>query len=327
MTLRPASATWSSARDARASCRRRAAARPRRSGVGSMAREAARPGGSAAWRPRSAPTARRRTSARPASPSRPLGRAPSTAASGRLELARSRCGRRHRLSRLERGAERRRASRLVALWQLGLELDEAVDDPAAGHDIDLVEAQLDPASARRLELALAAQLADGHELDERRVAGVLEDERPGVGGRPVDGGGDAIGRTLELLAADGAAGAVGPGERLDRDDRVGAALAEPDRETGAAEGAVGGVDVAVLELHRPGAGARGERPELVGGDEPFGGGEVGDPVLSSSSTWPPPAALARSPARRSRPRVQRAGAGARPARRWSRRARTRARAP
>ena len=33
--------------------------------------------------------------------------------------------------------------RLVALDQLGLELDEAVDDARAGDDVDLVEAQLD----------------------------------------------------------------------------------------------------------------------------------------------------------------------------------------
>ena len=38
-----------------------------------------------------------------------------------------------------------------------------------------------------LEHALAAELADGHALDERGVAGVLQDERARVRGRPVDG--------------------------------------------------------------------------------------------------------------------------------------------
>ncbi len=68
------------------------------------------------------------------------------------------------------------------------------------------------------QLALAAQLADRHELDQRRVAGVLEHQRPGVRGRPVDGPRGPVGRALELLAADGAAGALRRGERLDRDD-------------------------------------------------------------------------------------------------------------
>ncbi len=99
-----------------------------------------------------------------------------------------------------RAAPERLEFLLVALLQFGLELDEPVDDPAAAHDVDLVEAQLDPALAR-LELPLAAELADGHDLDERRVAGMLEDERARVGRRPIDGGSHAIGWPLQLLAA------------------------------------------------------------------------------------------------------------------------------
>ena len=45
--------------------------------------------------------------------------------------------------RVERSAERLELL-LVALLQLGLELDEPVDDASATHDVDLVEAELDP---------------------------------------------------------------------------------------------------------------------------------------------------------------------------------------
>ena len=175
--------------------------------------------------------------------------APSTAASAASSLlVIARC--RRRLG-IERGAERLELV-LVALLQLGLELDEAVDDAAAAHDIDLVEAELDAAPGR-LEQALATQLANGHELDERRVAGMLEHQRSGVRRRPVDRrrrrgrpGPSSSSRRTEP---------PGPsvrGERLDRDDRLAAGLAEPHREAGPAEGAVGGVDVAVLELRATG---------------------------------------------------------------------------
>ena len=62
---------------------------------------------------------------------------------------------------------------LGALHQLGLELDEAIDDPRARDDIDLVEAQLDPRVAVAHD-ALAAQLADRDELEQGSVAGQLE---------------------------------------------------------------------------------------------------------------------------------------------------------
>ena len=97
---------------------------------------------------------------------------------------------------------------LVALRQLGLELDEPIDDPAAADDIDLVEAELD-AALGRLELALATQLAHGHELDQRRIPGMLEHQRSCVGGRPIDGRPDAVGRAFEFLAPDRTAGPIG----------------------------------------------------------------------------------------------------------------------
>ena len=55
----------------------------------------------------------------------------------------------------------------------------------------------------------------------------------------------------------GAIRPFGVGQRLDGHDGLAAALAEADRETGTRQGAVGGVDVAVLELRGPcAAGAR-----------------------------------------------------------------------
>ena len=147
-----------------------------------------------------------------------------------------------------------------------------------GDDVDLVEAQLHPRVAVAHD-PLAPELADGHELDERRVAGQLEHERARVGGRPFDGARGPIGRSLELLPAHGAAGAFGPGQRLDRDDRALAGLAEPDREAGLGERPVRGVDVAILELRRAQRGRPGERPDLLGDEVALGGGQVDDAVL------------------------------------------------
>ena len=184
--------------------------------------------------------ARRGCSCR-ARPTRRRRPAPTRACSS---LARSKLG-------LGSRGPRRDAARspLVALHQLRLELDEPVDDRDRGDDVDLVEAQLDPRVAAELELSLAAQLADRHELDERRIAGVLEHERSGVRRRPVDRRGDPVGRALR--APRGGCEPPGPSrprQRLDRDDRLAAGLAEADREAGPRQGAVGGVDVAVLEL-------------------------------------------------------------------------------
>ena len=180
--------------------------------------------------------------------------------------------------RFDRRAERGQLG-LIALGQLGLELDEPLDDAATLDDIDLVEAQLDTRRGRP-QLALAAELADRDALDERRVAGVLDDERPGIGCRPVDRRGDAIRRPLELFAMHGAVRPFGVGQRLDGHDRLAAALAEADRETGTRQGAVGGVDIAVLELRGPcAAGAAAERAQPVGRQQSFGGGQVSDAVL------------------------------------------------
>ena len=168
---------------------------------------------------------------------------------------------------------------LVALRQLGLELDEPIDDPAAADDIDLVETELDAALAG-LELALATQLAHGHELDQRRIPGMLEHQRSCVRGRPIDGRPDAVSRSFEFLASDRTAGPIGSRQRLDRDDRLAAGLAKPDGEAGPAQGPVRRVDVAVLHLGGPGAtGAPGERPDRLGGQQSFGGGQLTDAVL------------------------------------------------
>ena len=146
-------------------------------------------------------------------------------------------------------------------------------------DVHLVEAQLD-ARGPGPEHALVAQLADGDPLDERRVARVLEDQRPRVRGGPVDGRRDPIGRALQLEAPRRAAGRLGVLERLDRDDRGGAALAEPDGEPGTRQGAVGGVDVAILDLDGLGPGAdAGQVAELVRGEDTLGRGAIVDPVL------------------------------------------------
>ena len=75
-----------------------------------------------------------------------------------------------------------------------------MDDPPAGDDVDLVEAQLG-GRVDRLEPPLAAQLADRDELDERRVAAQLEDQRTGGRRRPAMRLGGPVGRSLELLAA------------------------------------------------------------------------------------------------------------------------------
>ena len=89
-----------------------------------------------------------------------------------LELARARTPQPG--LRFDRGAERGQLG-LLALGQLGLELDEPLDDAATLDHIDLVEAQLDTRRGRA-QLALAAELADRDALDEWRVAGVLDDE-------------------------------------------------------------------------------------------------------------------------------------------------------
>ena len=74
------------------------------------------------------------------------------------------------------------------LTQLDLELDEPLDDPAPGDRVDLVEADLDDRPVA-LEDPLAAELADRDDLDERRVAALLEDQRAGIGAAASRAGG------------------------------------------------------------------------------------------------------------------------------------------
>ena len=91
---------------------------------------------------------------------------------GRVRRREARVGREDGLDPVEPG--------LVALDELDLELDEPADDPAPGDRVDLVEADLDGRPVA-LEVPLPAELADRHDLDERRVAALLEDQRAGVG--------------------------------------------------------------------------------------------------------------------------------------------------
>ena len=143
---------------------------------------------------------------------------------------------------------------LVTLDELHLELDEPLDDPAAGDGVDLVEAELDHRVAC-LEMSLSPKLADRHELDKGGVAALLEDERPSIRRRPVARAGRPVCRALELLASMEAR-TVGPTRgRLDRDRRALRGLAQPAGEAGPGHGAVGGVEIAILEL---------EARELVG---------------------------------------------------------------
>ncbi len=165
---------------------------------------------------------------------------------------------------------------VVAVGELDLELDEAVDDPATRHDIDLVQAQLG-GRVVALEAALAAELADRDELDERGVTAQLEHERAGGRGGPVARLGRPVGRTLELLAA--GERALGRRRALDGDDRAAVRQPEAGGEAGPGEGPIGRVDVAVLVLGGPRPGGRPERPEDVGRKQPFSRGPVADAVL------------------------------------------------
>ncbi len=154
---------------------------------------------------------------------------------------------------------------LVAVDQLDLELDEPPDHAAPADGIDLVEAELDR-GAVQLEDPLAAELADRDDLDERRVAALLEDQRAGIGRRPVARMGGPIGRALQLLAAVDVARADPPDRRLDRDGRRLGGLTEPGGEPGSGHRAIGRIDVAVLDLGRADGGGRPEPGDLVGGE-------------------------------------------------------------
>ena len=98
------------------------------------------------------------------------------------------------MCRVERALELRRPDRLqpirtvdrlrelrevgvIAIHHLELELLEPLDHVAPNDDIDLVERDLDQRPGAAV-LPLAAQLTDGHDLDQRRVTGQLQHQRP-----------------------------------------------------------------------------------------------------------------------------------------------------
>jgi hypothetical protein len=169
---------------------------------------------------------------------------------------------------------------LLAVEELDLELHEALDDPAPGDRVDLVEAELHDRLVG-LELPLAAELADRDELDERRVAAQLEDQRASVGVGPVARAGGPVGGTLELLAAVRRARAVAVPARdgLDRDRRALRTLPQPGGKSRAGQRAVGRVEVAILELGRADGADRVEARELLGEQVAVPGGLVPEPVL------------------------------------------------
>ena len=166
---------------------------------------------------------------------------------GQRAVELGRLGRQEVALALERGGEVEQPA-LVAADELRLELDPAVDDPASGHDVDLVQAQLD----RRRVVAQespAAELADRDDLDQRRIAAHLEDDRARIGGGPFARPGGPVGPALELLAPMRPRVAGGSSRRrLDRDERLARRHPQAGREAGASKGAVGRVEVAVLEL-------------------------------------------------------------------------------
>ncbi len=206
---------------------------------------------------------------------RPAGRSRAGAGDGEcpLELRR---GLRHQVGIAgQHGGERLQPVRRSAA-ELHLELQEAIEDPARRDHRDLVERELHLA---RLvgEDPRPAQLAHGHELDERRLAGVLEDQRPGGRRGPGVRVEREVGRPLELLAAVERRGRRGG--RLDGDDGHRGAAPEAGSVARPAERAVGRVEVAVLDLDLPGAPGDPERPERARGREARGRCRAGDAVL------------------------------------------------
>ena len=286
-TLRPASATWSSARTpgvlpttrrGAASASRACGGRPLRSaasGAGSAPGVGSRSGSS----PGSAPPAVRPRRRSPGSGAarRRVAAGLSAGPSGRLDVrlassARNAAARLPRLPgrrldrrqrRLElrtrrrrRGPGRRRGSAssalergLVALDQLDLELDEPLDDPAPGDDIDLVEAQLDDRVADwsfrlRRSWRIVTTSTSGASPHCSRISERASDGGQSRGPAVRSAGPSSSSRRW---APDRRRS---PAERLDRHGRALRRLAQPGREPGPGEGAVGGVEVAVLELGR-----------------------------------------------------------------------------
>ena len=176
---------------------------------------------------------------------RPRARRPSAA--GERSQSTVELRRRHGLERVISPEERRDLGEaaLVATLELDLQLEEPVDHPTAGDDLDVVDTQLDFQRVTR-ERARAPELADRDRLDERHVAGMLEHEGASGGGGPrmrIEG---QVGWTLELLPpVERGCRLVG---RLDGQDRHPRAAPEADGIPGPCQGAVRGVQVAVLDL-------------------------------------------------------------------------------
>ena len=121
-------------------------------------------------------------------------------------------------------------SRLVALDQLGLELDEPADDPplaTTSTSSRLSSTRVEPVP----QLPLAPELPDRDDLDERSVAGELQHERSRVRCRPVRRSG-ASGRPVppSPRVATAPPGPVALGARLHRHDGPAPGAAQADGE-------------------------------------------------------------------------------------------------
>ncbi len=104
-------------------------------------------------------------------------------------------------------------------------------------------------------------------------------------GRPVARTRGPIGRAFELLAPMEARAVGATRGRLDRDGRALGCLPQAARETGPRHGAVGGVEVSILELGRANRGDRDEAGELVGEEIAVAGGLFAKAVLELDLDW------------------------------------------
>ena len=173
------------------------------SGVGAIGLGAARPrlGASARRRPGPVGSADgRRRSARPSRGSPSVVRVPLRRAAWSARSSFEPARRGQAVVPVEERLERGEVGDRPAL-ELELELEEPLDDASAGHDVDLVEAQLDGACRPSAARGPADAGTGGRdELDQRRVAAQLEDQRARRGRRPADDVRGPVGRALELLA-------------------------------------------------------------------------------------------------------------------------------
>jgi hypothetical protein len=143
-------------------------------------------------------------------------------------------------------------------------------------DRDLVDGQL---HLRRLvsQGARPAQLADRDQLEEGSLAGVLQHERPRSRRGPRVRVEREAGRPFQLLAAMERGGRRRG--RLRGDDRHRRAASQAHRVPGPAQGPVGGVEIAILDLDLAGAPGGPERPDRAGGRQAGRRDGVGDAVL------------------------------------------------